>query len=194
MMLKILLFLLCILLSIFCISCVSIGRDLVNEEGTYTDVYGYFNVPERVRITFEVPDYLYNVENIQNYDSDPLQKRFKYSFCIPTPVLPVVKLNSFSFTDEKGNIIPCILYYKSDDKTDGSVIINIIGNLPAVFTNDIKKEFNVRSFEIFAECSQSFRQTETIYVNYDIEVGDTRFVKQIRYRKKFFFDWRPKLW
>jgi len=190
MMVKTLLFLLCVIFLVFCISCVSIGRDLFNEEGTYTDVYGYFYVPEMVSITFE-QNVMYNEEDIQKYDSYPLHERFKYRFSIPTPVLPVVKLNSFSFTDRKGNIIPCILYYKSDDKTDGSVIINIIGNLPAVFTNDIKKDMNNRSFVIFAECSQSIRQIETIYVNYDIEVGDTRFVKQIKYRKKIYFDWGP---
>jgi len=213
--------LLCHILS----SCVDIGRTLESENG-YSDVSEAILIPDTlipvkefyrdgekiplsdpytVSLHFGIPTYL-NVDDIQTYNSN--LPRLKYHFSIPCPVLPPVKLNSFSFTDKKGDTIPCILYYKTRDTTNkvvtdiiinGSylvtdgIVINIIDSFPAIFTNDIKKEMS-GGFTVFAECSQSYASIKTVYINYDIEVGDKRFVKQCKYTKKWYFDMRPKLW
>jgi len=161
---------------------VDTGRVLENEKGTSYDVYSYFAVPDTVRVQFG----LSNDEDIQKYSSS--RKRLKYRFCIPCPVLPTVKLNSFSFTREKdGDTIPCVLYYRTKGR-----VVNIIDSLPVIFTDSIEKGKKMVVFEIFAECSQSYAATKTVYINYDIEVGSECFVKQIKYTKKRYWDWRPK--
>ena len=144
-----------------------------------------------------------NEDDIQKYNSS--RPRLKYYFSIPTPVLPTVKINSFSFTDKKGDTIPSILYYRtvgelleivevggnSWEKRDR--VVNIIDSLPVIFTDSIKKEKKMAGgFTVFAECSQSYASIKTIYINYDIEVGDKRFVKHIKYKKKWYIDMRPK--
>jgi hypothetical protein len=229
----------------FC-SCVNIGSVLVNEEGrTYdvresiaipdsmfrtklfyrSDIEGYDTISGKVVVEFgslsagfqdlysdSLPTGTYSLYP-KTYSSHP---RFKYAFSIPTPVLPYIKLNSFSFTDKDGSTIPCILYYKTDNKNDSVIkyitgtvydlyetiyyntayttfatIINIIDSFPAIFTNDIKSD---RMFEIYAECSQSYRETKLIYVNYDIEIGNKRYIKHVKYESKWHLDIRPKLW
>ncbi len=232
-------------------SCVNIYKRFENDEGKFYDVYEAINIPDSlfstkvfystyikdydtisgdvsVSLDFGIPYISYD-DDIQEYDNDPSQSRFKYAFQIPTAVLPNIKLNSFSFTDKKGNIIPSILYYKTDNtnsrylgKTVDSLwkillatnfadvtvdkeydslseiyhkpIINIIDSFPAIFTNDVKKNMEHRTFEIYAECSQSYRATKLIYVNYDIEIGNKRYVKQVKYESKWRMDWRPKFW
>jgi len=179
---KVLQYFLIVIFFILCISCVSISRGLVNEEGKWDDIWSDYEVPEKVWINAGIAITISN-DDIQKYSSAPLQDpRLKYRFDVSTPVLPVVKLNSFSYIDKDGNIIPCILYRRLQG------FIYIIDELPVVFLDDKERG----GCEIFAECSQSYWQTKMIYVNYDIEVGNTRFVKHIKYSKKTFFDWRPK--
>ena len=164
-------------------------KSFENEGGLSYDVYKSIAVPfldTVVKVSLEFG--ITSDDDIQKYDSDSLP-RLKYSFHMPCPVLPNVKLNSFSFTSEEGNIVPSILYYRTDGR-----VVHIIDSLPAIFTNDIKKHMKNRSFEIFVECSQSYYETKIIYVNYDIEVGGKQFVKQVKYEGKIKPDRRPKLW
>ena len=69
--------------------------------------------------------------------------------------------------------------------------MNIIDTLPIVFTAEMVKELEMVTLTIWAECSQS---SKLLYVNYDIEVGDTHYVKSIKYTKKLVWDMRPKIW
>lgn len=203
---------------------VDTGFLLYNEEGKFYDVSEVIhNIPKAM---FEVTEFYHiekktyvpisgdvsvdfaigNDEDIQKYSSDSLNSRLKYRFIIPTPVLPTIKLNSFSYTDKNGNIIPSILYYKTEGEVLGiikvgdisweetDIIINIIDSLPVIFTNRIKKDMENMTFEIFAECSQSYVSIDTVYINYDIEVGNKRFIKQCKYSKKQYWDRRPKFW
>ena len=195
-----------VLLSCVLSSCVDTGFLLYNEDGKFYDVYEGITVPildtvVKVGLDFAING-MYNEEDIQKYSSS--RPRLKYYFSIPTPILPTVKLNSFSFTDKKGDTIPSILYYRtvgevleivevagnSWEKRDR--VVNIIDSLPVIFTDSIKKEKKINGFVIFAECSQSYASIKTVYINYDIEVGDKRFVKQCKYTKKRYWDWRPK--
>jgi hypothetical protein len=183
-----------------------VGIILENEEGNISDVYEFATMPKSMFADTEfyhiekktyVPisgDVFLNFgmlsgvneEDIQTYSND--DPRLKYHFLVATPVLPTIKLNSFSFTNKKGETIPSILYYRTDGR-----VVHIIDNFPAIFTNDIKKDMRHRSFIIFAECSQSYAATKTIYINYDIEVGNKRFIRKAKYREKWYIDWRPTM-
>ncbi len=190
---------------------VEVGKMLVNEKGTFSDVDEYIIVPDsmfavkefyhiekktyvsidgEVRVVFGLNAGGRNDNDIQTYNgSDSLYPRIKYHFIIPTPVLPTVKLNAFSFTDKKGNAIPCILYYRTVDNE-----VRIIDSLPVVFINEDAENMLFTMFRVYAECCQSYASTKTIYINYDIEVGNKHFVRQIKYRRKNYVDWRPKFW
>ena len=206
---KIVVILFCYILA----SCmVEAGRFLENEQGKSYDVSEAIFIPDSllpvkefyhiekkdyvplpepytVSVQFGLPIGI-NEGDIQSYTNDSLCPRLKYSLRILGPVLPLVKLNSFSFTHKKdGDTIPCILYCRIRGRE-----IHIIDSLPAIFTNDVKKELNMSSFIIFAESNQSYAFTEKIYINYDIEVGNKRFIKQAKYSKKTHFDRRPKIW
>ncbi len=203
-------------------SCIGIGRVLVNADKDFVDVsekvevpvsqlpvnyfYSYkdeketISDPYRVRVEFGVTS-----KNVDILTYDSKHPRFNYYFEFPCPILPTIKFNSFSFTDKNGDTIPCVLYYKTDDtlhmirkRIIDSLyvetyrqVINIIDSFPIVFTNDIK--YNA-VFGIYAECSKSERELKEIVVNYDVEVGSKRYIKHVTYKKKTFFDFRPKIW
>jgi hypothetical protein len=174
---------------------VDIVGNLVNEDGLEYDV--------REDITASVADSTTNVfvefvlnpsgvgdEDIFQYHTDSLHIRLKYEFNILGPVLPTVKLNTFSYTrKENSDTIPCVLYYRTDD-----MVAHIIDSLPVVFTNEITKEMEVRGFAIYAECEQSYKSTDKVYIHYDIEVGDKRYIVNSKFDTKWSFDWRPKFW
>lgn len=171
-----------------CVSCrVNMIKELVNDENISWDIDDNSKTIYPIALEFGLGD----DEDICKYSNDSLHSRLKYSFFMPCPVLPVVKFNSFTFTREKDkDTIPCIFYYR----TDGRKVV-MIDSLPAVFTNDIKKEMKIMSFQIFVEAEQSFHETEKVYISYDIEVGDKRIIKKnIRYRRKLYIDWQPRLW
>ena len=179
-----------IVLPCILLSC-SIGRTLENEKRTSVDIGKCITVPifdtvTKVYLEFAINGY-YNEEDIQKYASSK-SSRLKYYFSISRP-LPIVKLNSFSFTNEKGDIIPCILYYRTMGR-----VVNIIDSLPVIFTDSIIKERKMIGFQIWAECSQSYASIKTVYINYDIEVGSERFIKQCKYEKKWFFEIRGVSW
>lgn len=185
-------------IALFCVltSCmVNIGRRVVNEDGNFYDVDEYITVPlndtvAEVSVEFGLNPGGMGDDDIQQYSSDSLLPRLKYQFSIPCPVLPTVKLNSFVFLQKKdSDTIPCILYYRTDGRE-----VHVIDSLPAIFTNEIKKNLKIIPFEIFAECEQSYASTKNIYVHYDIEVGDKRYVIHTRYKNEWYTDWRPKIW
>ena len=183
-----------VILSSFLYSCVHVGFALENEEESLYDVAEVVLIPymDTVKTMHKTAivkfgfNGIYNEENIQQYESpDP---RKKYLFSIIGHVTPTVKLNSFSYTDTKGNIIPSILYYKT---RNGGV--NIIDSFPIVFTNEMVKEKEIIGLSIFAECNQSQKSLKTVIVNYDIEVGSIHYLKSIKYEKKLVWEIRPKL-
>ena len=176
---------------------VDIGKNLVNELDEWRDVYEYIpitvsisdiTIEEEVFVQLELATTIID-RDIKRYP-DSQYPRLKYRIAIFGAVLPSIRINSFYFTCEKDkDTIPCILYYR--DKNDFIVIIE---NFPVVFTNEIREEMLHDRFQIFVECRQSYYNTDKIHINYDIEVGDRRYVKKIKYRRKFYMDWRPKLW
>jgi hypothetical protein len=170
--------------SLLCLSScrADIRKDLVNKESVNWDIDDSSREYYPISLKFG----LVSDDDIRKYTNDSLHTRLKYSFLMPCRELPVVKLNSFSFTKDN-DTIPCSFYYRTDGRK-----VNIIDSLPAIFTNDVKRNITNRSFEIFAECSQSYYETKTVFINYDIEVGDKRIIKSIQYRRKWFFDFRPK--
>lgn len=176
-------------------SCVSTGLGLVNKMHDTYDVYEAVPIPgidtsmttrKTASVGFGI-NFLYNEEDIQQYSSpDP---RLKYYFEVLAPTEPTVKLNSFSFTDANGDTIPSVLYYRTQNR-----VVNIIDTLPVVFTAEMVKEQEMATLTIWAECSQSYKSIKVINVNYDIEVGDKQYIKKCRYKKKRYWDIRPKLW
>lgn len=174
---------------------VNLGRRVVNAKGSFYDIYEYITVPvpdtvSSISVNFGLNPGGMGDDDIQQYSSDSLLPRLKYQFSIPCPVLPTVKLNSFSFTRKKDNdTIPFVLYYRTDGRE-----VHVIDSLPVVFTNEIKKNLKIVPFEIFAECEQSYASTKKVYIHYDIEVGDKRYVINSKYKKEWYTDWRPKIW
>ena len=74
-------------------------------------------------------------------------------------------------------------------------MVNIIDTLPIVFTAEMVKELEMVTLTIWAECSQSSKSIKKLlYVNYDIEVGDKQYIKKCQYKKKRYWDIRPKIW
>ena len=184
-----------LILSCFLCSCVSIGLDLYNENNDIYDVNEVVPIPgidtsmtarkiAYVEFGFNV---FYNEEDIQRYGST--YPRLKYFLQVLAPTVPTVKLNSFSFTDANGDTIPSVLYYRTQNR-----VVNIIDTLPIVFTDDMVKKLEMVTLTIWAECSQSGKSIKRkLYVNYDIEVGDKHYIKNIKYTKKLVWDIRPKI-
>lgn len=114
--------------------------------------------------------YIFEAHNISLYDN------------------PVVELNSFSFTDKKGNTIPCNFYYIIDDFVPRYYVLDSlyfkIDTLP--FNFDINKH-QTGKFTILVEAEQLYHKTKEIYVNFDIAVNNERIIK-----KKNKYKW--KLW
>ena len=181
-----------IILSCVSSSCIVVGFALANENDSLDDVYEAVPIPgidtsltvrEKAVVEF---GFTANYDNILQYSSH--EPRLKYRFEVIARIDPTVKLNSFSFTDAKGDTIPSVLYYRTQNR------VVIIDTLPIVFTAEILKEKGMYSPTIFAECSKSEKSINRLYVNYDIEVGDTHYVKSIKYTKKLAWDMRPKFW
>lgn len=153
------------------------------EKKTYVPIPGYVCPEFGLNVTAS------NEKDILTYTSDSLHKRLKYNFSIPTPVLPRVTLNYFSFTDEEGNLIPSVIYYNTINDE-----IHIIDKLPIIFTHKDEQNMRSRMFNIYVEGSQSYASTNVVYVNYDIEVGNKRYIKHVKYSRNKYYDWRPKFW
>lgn len=177
---------------VFC-SCVDTGLILLNEMDKNYDVYEAVPIPgidtsmttcETAGVEFGI-NVIYNEEDIQQYSSpDP---RLKYYFEVLAPTKPTVKLNSFSFTGANGDTIPSILYYRTQNR-----MVNIIDTLPVIFTDEMVKKLDMSPLIIWAECSQSYKSIKIVNVNYNIEVGDKQYIKKCQYKKKRYWDIRPK--
>ena len=185
-----------ILCSVLTSCMVDVSNWLANEDGNDYDVNEFFTVPvimsdsiveKHLWTTFGLNGSTNDRIDVLKYP-DSLGGRVKYQFAIGG--FTTIELNSFSFTRQKdGDTIPSTLYYRNYI-TDSRVIID---SLPVIFTKDVKEITLGGTFAIYAECSQAYYVTEQVYVNYDIEVGNRRYVKQVKYSKKRNWDWRPKI-
>lgn len=187
------LIILAIISSVLFSSCITGGFDLFNERRTLYDVSGF--VPFSTVAGTDTADVEFGVEtgnDIQQYDTDTQYVRFKYYFkvlyYIGSPIIPTVKLNSFSYTDAQGDTIPSILYYYGGPEWE----LHIIDSLPVIFTEEMLKQQEY-GFKIYAECNQSYKSTREIYVNYDIKVCDSSYVKHVKYERKLYLDMRPTI-
>ena len=133
---------------------------------------------------------LYNCSHgIKSKEAKSSPRTLSYSFHISSsyrvssPIMPDVKINSFSFTDKKGDTIPTVLYVKLLNKR--KILIDTLLNS---LTDEVKNETKYDCIHIIAESEQSCYNTKLFYVNYDIEVGNKRYLKQIKYKRKWFFD------
>lgn len=183
-----------IILSCILNSCVWVGFALENKNQG-PDVREAVPIPnsETTDTAFKTAtvefsfNYIYNEKDILQYDSP--EPRLKYFFNIIAPVEPTVKLNSFSFTNARGDTIPSILYYRTKHRK-----VNIIDSLPIMFTADLVTELKMSTLTIWAECSKSEKEVNILFVNYDIMVGDKHYVKSIKYKKKLVGEIRPQIW
>ena len=186
-------FIIFIILSWVLCSCVTVGFALNNEDGSSTDVCEAVPIPGIDTSLTARKTALAEFGFTANYDdrlhySSP-EPRLKYCFKVIARIEPTVKLNSFSFTDAKGDTIPSVLYCRTKNRG-----VYIIDTLPIVLTDEIVKEKGMYGPTIIAECSHSCKSIKKLYVNYDIEVGDTHYVKSIKYKRKWFLDIRPQIW
>lgn len=161
-----------------------INYDLGNKEKGFLDFSKRRENGYCCGLDFEVT----TGSDLYKYSNDSLNERLWYQFQITGPKLPLVKLNSFSFTRKKDrDSIPYHIYFKSDNKILPTPIIN----LPFYIPQDLIGRPDI--FLIIAECSESYFQTKTIYISYDIEVGDDQIVKKnIKYTRRWRIDCRPK--
>ncbi len=173
------------LICIFFSACISITNDLVNEDGYFCD----YEQDTKIGKYYVVLE-LAAEENLLQYSNDTLLPRLQYSLSIHTPKYPIVKLNSFAFTRGKDkDTISFILYYQSL-YIDPVIIDSLPFILPSCYSND-----SLAHFEIVAECSESYLNTQEVYISYDIEFGEDRIVrKNIHYKKKLDIEIRPKIW
>lgn len=170
-------------------SCISFIERLENQEGNFYDVS-----TGKMEFGLLIGR---NEGNVQEYENDPGQERLKYLFRVDgLDIIPTIKINSFSFTDKEGNIIPSVLYCRTKGADREVYIIESLPVLLTIdFANDMQmyhfyEEMKIYDLNIFAECSLSYIGTKSVYINYDIEVEDMRFVKQCKYRRRLILDWR----
>ena len=152
-----------LLISILCIfllqSCCHIFYDLLNEKKSYCD---FSNSTENKNYLF---DFRLGVrEDLYKYKIDSLNRRLKFIFSITAPQLPLIKLNSISYTRKiNKDTIPMKLYYEST-----YILPNTINKLPFILEIDSIGTKHL-GFRIVAESSESFHETKVIYISYDIE-------------------------
>ena len=184
-----------------------IYKDLLNEVGDNEDVTLNWN-SESLLAVFGLGGW----GDVYKYTSDSLHTRFKYELNISTPKCPLIKLNSFSFTRKiDKDSIPFKLYFTDYSKIEkdslpfmkDSISYSInkgtrglafpINSLP--FSIDKMLVGKPNTFKIIAECSESYYNTNEIFISYDIEIGNERIIrKNIKYSRQRVYDFRPKFW
>ncbi len=148
---------------------------LENESRNVFDLDDYTETKYEVSLQFGINSWMTPDENYGKY-SDTLD-RLKYIFSIPCPELPLVKLNSFTFTRQKDkDTIPTIFYVWG-----GKGETLLIDSLPVSFDNKIKEK--IQSFSIIAESNAPFRDIDSVYINYNIQVGKDTIIKSIFYKR-----------
>lgn len=164
-------------------SCCNVFYSLLNDKKSYCD-YSGFSVNK-----YNLFDFGLGVrEDLYKYKNDSLHPRLKFIFGISAPKLPLIKLNSFSFTQEKNkDTIPMKLYYES------AYIVPIsIDSLPIIIEIDSVNRKHL-GFRIVSECNETYNETKKIYINYDIEIGNERIVrKNIEYKRRLQIDCQPR--
>ena len=190
-----------------------IYNDLLNEKEWNKDVYDR-SEDKIYALEFGVG----GSDDVYKYTSDSLHTRFKYEFKISTPKCPLIKLNSFSFTRKiDKDTIPFKLYFKyyfkynNYDKIPMDSLLFLKDSIPyapqkeyrgIVFPID-NLPFLVDKIligkkgapTIIAECSESYYNTNEIYISYDIEIGNEHIIrKNIKYSRQRVYDLRPKFW
>ena len=184
-----------------------IYKDLLNEVGDHEDVTLRWN-SESLSAIFG----LGGRGDVYKYTSDSLHTRFKYEFKIATHTCPLIKLNSFSFTRKiDKDTIPFKLYftdYSLIPKDSLPFMKDRISYAPEKLTRGIvfpikSLPFSIdkilvgrpNSIEITAESSESYYNTNEIYISYDIEIGNEHIIrKNIKYSRQRVYDLRPKFW
>jgi len=159
------------------------GMDLVNSEG-YIEDFNAFRTEKKFPISFS--SRLTVTDGVKVYESEPLNPRLAYEFKFLAPKVPKITINSFSFTRKNGEVIPSVLFLKSDT---GIVMID---SLPASFIKD-SLLVTRGGLVIFAECSESYHETKEVNINFDLLIDTIRIDTSFFYRRKFYFDMRPKL-
>ena len=99
---------------------------------------------------------------------------------------PIIELHSFSFTNKKGDTIPCRFYYSANSYVTKDYVLDStfvkIDTLP--FSFDIKKP-RTGKFNILVETDQLYQETKEVYVSFDITVNNQRITKKnIKYKWK----------
>jgi len=164
-----------------------------NSEGMTTDVYGYEFGSGRFSSSFGV--------------YEPSQTMFVYQFYIDDTVLPDVTLHSFLLTNKKGDAIPYVICMKYSVNLvkdrymvkTSDIITNRIDDLKLPLAVSLEKDSifiqnrgNPRKLEILVKIPDEFKKMRKIYVSYDIEVGNKRFIKnKILYKRKLVIDFNP---
>ena len=165
-----------------CVMC-DIYKDLDNK----THDYDYCNITDKNRnflLQFEI-----STRNQDVFSSNTSYPRLLYVFGVHTPKLPFIRLNSFSFSKGKNgaDTIPFRAYmYTYQQRTP--IPIDIPFTLPDSLQG------KSASLEIVMESSESYYETKKLYVSYDIEVDTLRIIKKdIKYKRRWYCDCRPKL-
>ncbi len=174
-----------VLISIILNGCmVDIICDLTNNNGGIYDFYD--NSGKRFPIFF-----ISGIEAVEpskafiKNGSDSMHPRLAYKMAFINPTLPIITINSFSFKRLNGEEIPSIMYYKTDT---GYVFIR---KFPYTF-NPADTSILPYGLKVIAECSESFKQTKAVSINFDIKIDTVRIDTSIIYKRKLYFDWRPK--
>lgn len=165
-----------------CLTC-----DILYDLGNKARDYDYNNAEDTSRCC--LLEFKIATTQRDFYSTDTLYPRLLYEFEVHTSSFPAIKLNSFSFSRKKDGVepIPYRAYMYSYQLHTYTPL-----DIPYAIPDSLHGESG--SIVIVIESSESYYQTKKLYVNYDIEVGDLYIVKKnIKYRRRLYFDWRPKL-
>ena len=183
----------CILLISLCSvfhSCV-VYNEWHSEEGYIFDVSDFLYVFDNERndsvkeleVYFSLDNCSHGIKS-KEFESSPRTLSYSFhissSYRVSSPIMPNVKINSFSFTDNKGDTIPTVLYVKLLNKRK-----ILIDTLLSSLTDEVKNETKYDCVHIIVESDKSCYNTKLFYVNYDIEVGNKHYINQIKYRRKW---------
>lgn|SRR5574344_521266 len=168
-------YILCSLLALFCSSCISYGlrNETTNEEWDTKDT---ICAPDSIMLRFGIDgsgNLIYEFY-IYCYDNEPFNRR--------------IKLNSISVILEKNKktLIPQTIEraYFSGDTIPVVYWTSKIDSLPFIWNNIVGKE-KIVTFRI--EYDIPAKSIRRFCVNYDIEIGNKRIIKnQVYYKRKWF--------
>ena len=173
-------------LSLFsgCLMC-DIRHDLWNKDRTLYDFSGGNGAGCALEFKIDT-----RYEDV--YSKDTLHPRLLYEFEMVARSMPLIKLNSFSFSKKMDGVEPIPYHVYLDSYGGLKVPITLVDSLPFYLPDSIQGRGGV--LQIVVESSEACYETDILYISYDIEVGAKRIVKEnIMYKRRWTFDWRPKL-